>query len=91
MTEIEKKYDKLRQLNDSHVRAIKALEGEVERLMQENQMLRNQIENADQRVWLQKQVVTNSLKQHQATVDNLTAEIKGLKRKLRETANASDD
>lgn len=77
-------YDALRRLHDATNSAVKELEGENARLRSQVEFLQRQVENADKRVAIQKQIVIDNLNQSREVHDNLVAEILALKKEIKE-------
>jgi len=77
--ELQNNYDSLQRLHSSANEAIAMLEKRLRELEAENSMLRANIENADKRVMIQKQIVIDNLISTQKEKDKLVEEVMTLR------------
>lgn len=87
--ELQKNYDALKRLHDTTNEAVKRLEKHLAAIMAENAMLKANIENADKRVMIQKQIVIDNLRQTQEEKDDLVKEVMILRQKIKGLKDAS--
>lgn len=82
--ELQNNYNALKRIHDSANAAVKKLEEQLAAIMAENAILKANIENADKRVIIQKQIVIDNLRQSQEIHDNLVKEIMTLRKIIKE-------
>lgn len=81
--ELQNKYDKLKRHHNSLVGAVETLNSSLAHLNTENNILKNQLINADKFVEIQKKIVLDNLQQSKETEDGLVKEIMVLKEKIK--------
>ena len=77
--ELQNNYDALKRLHDSTNEAVRMLEEKLRLIMTDNAILQANVENADKRVEIQKQVVIDNLRMTQKEKDKLVEEIMTLR------------
>jgi len=80
MSKLQDDYDALKRLHDSTNAAVTILEERMNLILGENARLKADIENADKRVAIQKQIVIDNLRMTQDEKDKLVQEILGLRK-----------
>lgn len=81
---LKNNYDKLKRKQDQLNSTSQRLTEENQTLKERNLFLEKQCENADKRVWIYKQAITDNIAQSKVVHDGMVKEIKELKATIKE-------